>query len=214
MDRHVLQIAEDRASLVGSRDGPRPRRDPAFSGWPVTMERAATSGLGYFDAVALDESARGMGVHPEVLRRAMEYGDLTYLIAESSLAALPELSAQMTRKRNGEAARLGASIGAYAAASALVARFYSLRVQIGPEGQVTGVSDPKALERMEAFAAGRAGRDIALARSRGLEAGVAAYYCQVAREYEAGSTADRLEALQYYWQAGLYARLAAVLAQT
>jgi uncharacterized protein len=212
MDRHILEIAQDRAMLVASRQGPRLASDAPLSAWAVTMQRAAEANLAYFQAVALDETARAVGVHPDVLRSTMEYGDPTYLLAQASLVALPDLEKHVEGKVKTDAAVLGTSVGAYAAASAIVSKFYSLRVQVNRDGEVVGVADTGALDRLVASASARALRDIAGARAVGLDASIPSFYYLIAGEYASGDTDERLEALQCYWQASLYARIGALLA--
>ncbi len=212
LDRHLLQIAKDRAMLLGSREGVKPRSGEALKAWAVTMERSAAANLAYFQAVAIDETARSVGVHPDVLRGSTEYGDLTYLMAQASLTALPDMAQYMTGTTRYETAELGTSIGAYAAGSALVSKFCSLRVEVSPAGEVTGVADAAALDRLLLAAEARARRDVAAARRAGLEATVPTFYYLIAGEYASGTTEERLEALQCYWQASLYARIGPLLA--
>lgn len=213
LDRHLLRIAEDRAVLVASQKGAAARSEAPLRAWATTMERSASANLGYFQAVAIDETARTVGVHPDVLRHATEYGDLTYLMAQASLAALPDMAQHVGGTARYEAAVLGASVGAYAAGSALVSKFCSLQVQVSPTGEVTGIADAAALDRLLAAAQARALRDVSAARNAGLEATVPSFYYLIAAEYAAGDTDERLEALQCYWHASLYARLAPMLAK-
>jgi hypothetical protein len=49
-------------------------------------------------------------------------------------------------------------------------------------------------------------------RQAGLEATVPAFYYAVARWHAEGTVEQKLEALQAYWQASLYARLSVLLA--
>jgi hypothetical protein len=198
--------------LVASREGPKPRSKAPLTAWATTMQRSATANLAYFQAVAIDETARSVGVHPDVLRSATEYGDLTYLMAQASLTALPDVTPHLQGPVKYDAAVLGASIGAYAAGSALVSKFCSLQVEVSQAGEVTGVGDRAALDRLLVAAEARARRDVAAARRAGLEATVPAFYYLIAGEYASGDTDERLEALQCYWQASLYARVGPLLA--
>jgi len=211
LDRHVLEIAQDRARLLASREGPRLRSEDALTAWATTMERAASASLGYFDAVALDETAKSVGVHSDLLHSTMEYSDPTYLMAQASLGALPSLQDRLQGKGATDAATLGASVGAYAAAEALVAQFYSLRVQISANGEIGEVTDTAALDRLLTSSASQARQDIGAARVQGLEASIPTYYYLVAAEYVSGGTEEQLEALQCYWQASLYARIGALM---
>ncbi|MBM3476274.1 MAG: hypothetical protein FJX75_23625 [Armatimonadetes bacterium] len=213
LDRHILEIAQDRVRLVASRDGPKLQREAQLTAWASTMERAAGADLGYFRAVAIDEAARSVGVHPDLLRASIEYGDATYLLAQASLAALPDLAVSIQGKPRNDAAILGASVGAYAAGSALVTKFCSLQVEVNRNGEVVGIADPQALERLVKSAEARAVRDIAAAQAAGLEASLPTFYYLIAGQYAGGDTDERLEALQCYWQASLYARVGRLLAR-
>lgn len=214
LHRNVVGIARDRLLLTVPR-GPTARdtnltwdRLPA---WAETLERAAEANLSYFEAVCLDESARDLGLHPDVLRESMACQDLTYLMARSSLAALPSLRDGLAEARRADVATLGASMGAYAAASALIARFYSLRVQMDEQGNTVGVRDEAALDRMLDLAAGKARAAIASARSSGIEPVPPTYYYLVGRTYAEEDTLEKLEALQCFWYASLSARVAVLL---
>jgi hypothetical protein len=213
LDRHLLEIARDRIALVASRDGPKLKLEAQLTAWATTMERAAGADLGYFEAVAIDEAARDVGVHPDLLRASTEYGDPTYLLAQASLTALSDVTPSIPDKPRADAAILGTSIGAYAAGSALVTKFCSLRVEANRDGEVTGIADPQALDRLVKSADARALRDIAAAHDAGLEASVPTFYYLVAGQYAGGDTDERLEALQCYWQASLYARIGCLLAK-
>jgi len=207
----MLEIAQDRIMLVASREGPRLKREAQLTAWAMTMQRAAGADLGYFQAVAIDEAARSLGVHPDVLRASTEYGDATYLLAQASLAALPDLALSIQGKPKNDAAILGASIGAYAAGSALVTKFCSLRVEVDRNAEVVGIADKQALDRLVKSAEARALRDISAAHGAGLEASLPTFYYLVAGQYAAGDSDERLEALQCYWQASLYARIGQLL---
>jgi len=212
LDKNVLQIAEDRLRLTvagqSGKTAPVPDWD-RLTAWAETLERAAEASLSYFEAVCLDDSAREMGLHPDLLRESMACRDLTYLLARSSLQALPSLKEEAGDRA--DVAGLGASIGVYAAASALIAKFYSLRVQINDQGDVVGVEDEAGLDRMLALSDHSARAAIGAARARGAGPTLPTYYYLVGRTYAQGDTLEKLEALQCYWQAGLSARIAVLV---
>ena len=211
LDKNVLKIAEDRLRLTtaGHSTQTAALDWDGLTAWAQTLERAAEATLSYFEAVCLDESAREMGLHPDLLRESMACQDLTYLLARSSLQALPSLKEEAGDRA--DVASLGASIGAYAAASALIAKFYSLRVQMNDQGDVVGVEDEAGLDRMLDLSGQKARAAIGAARARRTGATLPTYYYLVGRTYAQGDTLEKLEALQCYWQAGLSARIAVLL---
>ncbi len=216
LHKNVLRIAEDRLLLAVAGHPTTKRDNPSWDRLPVwaeTLERAAEANLAYFEAVCLDESARSLGLHPDVLRESMACQDLTYLLARSSLAALPSFREGLAEPERADVATLGASMGAYAAASTLIAKFYSLRVEIDERGNTTGVENEAALERMLDLSGRKARAAIQSARSRRIEPVLPTYYYLVGRTYAEGDTLEKLEALQCFWHASLSARVAVLLAE-
>jgi uncharacterized protein len=214
LHQNVLRIAKDRLRLAVAAPPAPARREPTrdgLSAWAETLERAAEANLSYFETVCLDESARDQGLHPDVVRDWMACQDLTYLLARSSLAALPSLRDGLGEPERRDAATLGTSIGVYTAASALIAKFYSLRVEMDAQGNTTGVENEAALERMLEFAGREARASIEAARSRRAEPVLPTYYYLVGRTYAQGDTLEELEALQCFWHASLSARIAVLL---
>ena len=211
MRRHAPQIAEDRMLLLTGGD--QAQHPVEVGPWARTMERGATANLAYFEAVTLDDAARQQGIHPDTFRLMMEAQDLTYLMAQASMVALPDLEERLPYGHAPDLCALGASVGAYATASALVAKFYALGVRISEDGDLVGVRDEAALERMLTSSAARARSYVRLAEDAGVPTAVPAYYYLVAQRYADQGQLEKLEALQGYWQCSLYARLSVLIAE-
>ncbi|MGQ9730581.1 MAG: S16 family serine protease [Candidatus Zipacnadales bacterium] len=212
LDRHWLEAAYDRVMLRGSAKGRPLGRDDPLNAWAVTIHRTASANLVYLKAGLIEETARRLGLHPNRLRKAMEYGDPTYLCAQTGMEALPTLQGCITGKEETDAAMLGTAVMAYAASAMLATKLYSLQAQVDEEAQTIGLSDVKALDRLLTSAATQARTDITVAQRMDLEATIPTFYYLVAQEYAKGNVEERLEALQYYWQASLYAKIATLLA--
>lgn len=211
LERQSLALAKDRLDLAaGPRAGQR-LSAAAVSAWAATMHQAASASLSYFEAVAVDDAARRWGVHPDDLRNSLGYQDLDYLLATTSLAAVPTVQAKVAPGGAGDLATLGTAVGGYAGASALVAKFYSLRVRFDEQLNIVGVEDMEGLRRMLRQSAARARANIAAARAGGLSAALPTFYYEVGRAYAEGGVSEQLDALQCYWQASLYARIGCLL---
>lgn len=211
LERQSLALAQERLELAAEPPS-RQRFSPApLSAWAATTHQAASASLSYFEAIAVDDAARRWGVHPDDLRNALGYQDLGYLLATTSLAAVPTIQARAGAGRAGDLATLGTAVGDYAAASALVAKFYSLRAKFDGQLNIVGVEDMEGLRRMVRQSAARARANIAAARALGLSAALPTFYYEVGRAYAEGSVSEQLDALQCYWQASLYARIGCLL---
>jgi uncharacterized protein len=213
LDANILQIAEDRLGLAPRKRSRATVHADRVSAWAHTLERAAGASIAYFDAICLADSARQLSLHPDVLRDSMACQDLGYLLARSSLDALPSLQEELDNQGRADVATLGASIGAYATASALVAKFHSLRVQMDQQGNIVGVEDEAGLDRMLDLAARNARGAITEARKHGARGTVPIFYYAVGQSQAEGDTLGQLEALQYFWQASLSARLMTLVCQ-
>ena len=213
LNRHVLQAARDRLRLITPGAESSGGLSTDAIAWAHTMERAASANLAYFRSVSIEEMAKAMGLSVEAVTATMGSRDLTFVLAQASMTALPDLQDALPPGDAGDVAALGTSIGVYAQTSALIAKAYSLKLIIDERGDIRGVEDTASLDRLVEIAASSARANIAAAREAGLKTTVPSFYYIAARTYSDGSVDEKVEALQAYWQASLYARVGTLVEQ-
>jgi len=135
--------------------------------------------------------------------------DSSYLLSVAAVQGGEALASRLTNAEQQTALRLGNSVGNYAQSAALVAKYYSLDVELDENGNVATIGRERALADMLDLADQRAREAINMNGDDVPVMAVLAY--ETARLKRQGSPGDQIEALQNYWAATTLAHVQAYL---
>nr|WP_290668595.1 S16 family serine protease [Ardenticatena sp.] len=207
--QNLVQLARDSVE-IGFGYGGTPVEDPErVAAMEALFRRAAEANLRYFEATVVDEYADAYGVHPNQMRDLFMQIDSSYLLSVAALQGGEALAGQLTNAEQQTALRLGNSVGNYAQSAALVAKYYSLDVELDENGNVASIGRERALADMLDLADQRAREAINMNGDDVPVMAVLAY--ETARLKRQGSPSEQIEALQNYWAATTLAHVQAYL---
>lgn len=211
MADHALQLAED-SMEIGIGYGSLPAPDEAkVKSMSELLRKAAEANINYFDAVVLDDVARNVGAHPDLVRAQFAGQDFDYMFAISTLNALPAIQEKAGPGAAGLYATLGAALSSYTLSSTLISKYYSLGGQIDDNGNLVGVSNERAMIDMLDFAERHARENIALATSLGIEPVQPVVHYESGKIDREGSLEDKFGALQSFWTASMQGQILGTL---
>ena len=208
---HALQLAEDSIEMgMGYGSLPAPPEDRVRS-MSELLRKAAEANLNYFDTVVLDDVARNVGAHPDLIRSQFAGSDFDYMFAISSLNALPTIQEKAGPGEAGLYATLGAALNSYTLSSTLVAKYYSLGAQIDEDGNLVGVSNEREMIDMLDFAERRSRETIAVATNLEIEPVQPVIYYEAGKIDREGSLDDKFSALKNFWTSSMQGQILATL---
>lgn len=176
-----------------------------------TLRRAADSNLALFDSIIVDEYARQLGLHPDVLKNMLMSKETGYLMAIASRQGISVLKDEVGQGQPEAALIFGQSQNVYALSASLLAKHYSLGAQVDQDLNVTSFQREKALGEMLDFADQRARE---LINAAGEDSSIAAlYYYELGRSLRQGDAQAQLDALGYYWQSAILAQAGGYLSK-
>jgi len=166
--------------------------------------QSASANLGYFESLI----AQREGVSVETVQEQFGLIDQSYI----TVAVLRKIAADAEGLNLPEESkaylRLAASISCYNLSSLLIAKYYSLGVELDQNGQVIGFRNQIALNEMLDFAERRARDSIALSERNGSNPVLQIAEYEGAELLQRGDPNDQLTALWRFWNASSEAELA------
>ena len=177
------------------------------------MRLAARANLGYVERAIVWPMARRHGVSPWGLNRDLMARDYQYLLAVTCIEAAEEVQDMLPRGVHREASLLGGSMGSFAFAGMVVAKYYSLGARFDAQGRISEVANRAGLGFMLRSAHRRLRHGIIRARSLGITPVIPIFHLRVADELAADQNdlSARIVALSEYWLGTTFARLMNIL---
>ncbi|HSD86022.1 MAG TPA: hypothetical protein VLB44_00855, partial [Kofleriaceae bacterium] len=187
----------------------------------TSFSSAGAAGLNYFDTLLVQPFAEGAKISEDDARQRIALAEPDYLVAlMASRLGNAEGLVKELKDRWGESSlawglfSLAGSELAYFHAAELIAKYYSLEIKKGEDGDITGVEHEKAfatmLESAERNARANAHAAKIATGNIPVQAKLAYELAMVERD---GSTADKLEALSQYWASSAFSQTAVMLAR-
>ncbi len=211
MAADAYAYVEDVLDLAGRVEGrPTPQSMP-LDATADFFRRAAQANLNQFEKLVVNELANGAGVTFARAQDAMLSKDEDYLLA---WGAGKFSRAQMFSEFEGDnlfLARLALAIRTYTLSSALIAKHYSLGVEMDEDGVITNVKLDAPLKYMLDFAEDQTRRNIQLLRNADVDPSDIVFDYIASGRMGSGDEAEQLYALQGYWEANTVARTLAYL---
>lgn len=215
---YFMQMAAIQYDVVGDilEMSGRIEGRPAPEGMPLAetadlFSRAAKANLNQFERMVIGSAADSAGVTSARAKNAMLSTDEDYLIVWwASQFSREQLFRDFTGQ-NLELARLGLAIRSYTTSSALLAKHYSLIAEYDEDGFLVNVKRDGPMKYMLDFAEDQTRRNIRMLRDAGVDASDVAFDFIAAGALRSGDEADRLYALEWYWEANTVSRTLAYL---
>jgi hypothetical protein len=176
--------------------------------------RAAEANHNVFETLAIEDTAKKLGISPTLIQRLMYDKEENYsLVRANSKITLPLLAAQLGPDSTAyQYAKLGTAIQAYVLSSSLVATHCSLDIEFEDFYPVSLKRDLPMINMLE-LAEDQSRRSVNLLAKHGIEARwpIASYGIGRSHRFSA-ELSDRLYALENYWEAHVTSRAIAFLA--
>jgi len=202
---------EDVLELAGRIEGrPIPKSMP-LEETADFFRRAAQANINQFEKMVVDQAAVGAGVTFARAKDAMLGKDEDYLLAWGAGQISQAQLFQELEEDQRALAQLALAIHTYTLSSGLVAKHYSLGVEIDREGLVTNVKRDAALKYMLDFAEDQTRRNIQLLRSADIDPSDIVFDYISAGTMRSGDEGEQLQSLFWYWEANTVARTLAYL---
>ena len=161
--------------------------------------------------MVIDGYAQQFGVHPTVMQGVFAKVDMNYVFVYSSLGNIADIQTKAGPGVPSALAALGGALNSYVLSSGLVAKYYSLGVQIDKDGNTTGVSNERNMINMLDFADKRAKESIGLAVSLNTDPVQSVLYYDQAKIEREGDISAKFSALTDFWRAAMQAQAMAML---
>jgi uncharacterized protein len=208
---HSVELAKDAIDIgwgFGSAPAPSDEKVQALA---ELFRRAAEANLNYFDSIVIEQIAQGAGVHADVVKQRFMSVDFDYMFAISAMRNINSLKARAITATSQQHAVMGGALNSYVLSSGLVAKYYSIGVQVDKDGNITGVQNDRGLINMLDFAERRAQAYIGLAAAVGADPVHPVIYYEDGKARREGDFMSKFSALTDYWTAVMTAQAAATL---
>jgi hypothetical protein len=212
-----VQTAQETLSLQAPGRGQR-LDEREVAGFTNTLNTAAVAGIKAFEALTIQPIADSGATPFEMAAKDFQSRDASYFLALAALGSMDGLIEAMENQQNAVYARLGASQTAYLIASTLISKYYSLKASYDPELEALGIRSPvefenqRGLINMLDLAERNARGTIAMAEGVGNDLTQQILMYEQAKLLREGTPADKVDALQLFWNASLESRLMTIFA--
>lgn len=167
-----------------------------------TVRHAADANLAVIDAY-IEVLAQQAGASVGETRSFLLFKDADLRTATGADASTDYLRGAITEEPQASIAVLGSSLAAWSQSAVVIAKYYSLGVELDEGFNLTGFSRERSLSDMLDLADERAQELIKLVEAE--EPVNALYYHENARSYREGTQFDKITALSYNWRAAILA---------
>jgi len=203
-----LKLANDYLDMADNLSGNRIPKDAPWRDASRYLNHAADANTAVFDALIVDENAKGKQMTAAEYRLELMGKDKNYAMLQSFKENVyPNLQ---TYFEDGDAygyALLASSMYTHTRAAGLIAKYYALNVELDDSGTVVKMSGERTLAQWLTFAEDQSRRQIGLLQSHGIDATPCAQMHDVARIKARRDITERLESLEEFWAADLHAQL-------
>jgi hypothetical protein len=203
-----MKLARDYLELADRYEG-----TPIPQGAPVNdlasfFLRSTDAGLSMVHELEVKKVAKRYNLTNNVAVAELSLRDPQFALAQISVnQIIPNLQQYFGNGKQYEYARLSASIALHTRAAMLVAKYYSLGIELDENYQLVGLKRERALEDWLDDSKDQARRAIAELGRAGIDQTTCLQIYSVARIYEGRELNDRIESLEYYFMTNVMAQV-------
>lgn len=202
---------QDVLELAGHVEGrPTPESMP-LEATADFFRRAAQANLNQFEKMVVNQAAESAGITFTRAKDVLLGKDEDYLLAWGASQFSQEQMFQEFEGDDLSLVRLALAIRTYSLSSGLIAKHYSLGVEMDEDGWVTNVKLDAPLKYMLDFAEDQTRRNIQLLRSADVDPSDVVFDYISAGTMRSGDESEQLKSLRWYWEANTVARTLAYL---
>jgi hypothetical protein len=214
--QYFLELCEDALEITDKLDGPQLAKSEVIEYWSDKMSEATNANLKYFDALIINDAAKGQNVAKEMMQAAYIENESSYMLSLLSNNLIRNIKNTNDLKINDplhkQAALLGASIFGYIYSSSIINNYYSLGATYDYENQtLKSITRRPALYSMLDNSTEIAKENISGAQNNSLKPHLSIFHYRNGRILHEGSIEEKLEALQEFWLASIYSKIASEL---
>lgn len=207
-----IQLSHDALELGKAHEGPAYPQDAPVQATADFFQHAADANLNVLNASIIDQVAESLDIRPEALQAGLMDNDIRYALVRTIVDRVtPALVAKLEGKPAAHFTRLAAAMYSYSGAAALIAKYGSLDVEL-KDFEVVAVPKEKTLQNMLDTAEEQARRSIHRLSAVGVDPSCAVMGYELARLQRDRDAAERLTALDTYWNLYIQAQMMAKLA--
>ncbi|QDU41579.1 Lon protease [Symmachiella dynata] len=203
-----MKLARDYLELADSYEG-----TPIPEGAPVNelskfFLRSTEAGLSMVNELEVKKVAKKYKLNNDAAIAALSLSDPAYAMAQLGMKQIiPSLPKYFGEGKQLEYARLAAAIGLHTRAAMLIAKYYSLGVELDDNYNFVRLKRERALEDWLDDSKDQAQRAITGLGDAGIDQTTCLQIFSIARIYEGRSATDRIEALGYYFTTNVLAQV-------
>ena len=168
------------------------------------VRHAADANLALFDAVVLNELAEEAGISTRRAQNRMMEMNEDYADAMYARAGVRILGNDVWEEPERSEMIYGCSLTSWANSATLLAKYYGLAAIKDREDNIVGFRNERALNNMIDLSTRRAGESILLINDE--TSIIPLSYAEVGKYWQHGTPEEQVLALNYQWQATLYAQ--------
>lgn len=207
----VVDAAEDQVDFGLGMGKAKPVSKDKVTRMSEALRRAAKANLDYFDSIVLRDIAERKGVSLDVMREAIASIDTDYVFAWSALNSAETLKRKLGSSDAQSIAVLGNAMESFNITSQLVAKYYSLNVDLDENYNIVGVKQEKAMINMLDLGEQTALENINAATKAGASPVLAMLDYEAGKILRESDTENKISALGDFWSAGMQAKILTVL---
>lgn len=169
---------------------------------------SADAGMAMVNALEVNKLAQRYSATQEVAQAELSLRDPMYAIGNlTTRRILPALPAYFGEGDQLKYAQLAAARSLYCRSAMLVAKYYSLGVELNDNYEITGIARERTLNDWLADSEDQATRCISALHQAGIDPTTCVQILSVARLYRGRDMHDRVESLEYYFGSTITAQL-------
>lgn len=210
-----MKLATDYLELAAQYQGTPLPAQPPLVRTADFYRRGAEANMTLVEQLSLLPAAKENEIPVDVARAVLPMGDAYYGIANVGLTrVLPRLSQYLGEGEQLDYVRLAGGMYLQSVTATLVAKYYSIGVEIGNDLMITSIKRPQALDDWIAISRRQTETSIQSLLQRNVQVATCLqlYWLARARERKTEPN-DRFEALQSYFYANLMAQMLGQLAR-
>jgi hypothetical protein len=212
-EQHILcwahmRLARDLLELADGYQGtPIPDNAPVIELARFFLQ-AADAGLSMVNELEVKRVAQIYNLSNDRAVAELSLRDPQYALARMGISRIvPNLPTYFGEGKQLEYATLAAAVTMHTRASMLIAKYYSLGIEMDSDYNLVGLKNERALGEWLGDSKEQAQRAIAELDRRAVDPTTCLQVYSIARIYEGRGVVDRIEALEYYFEANVIAQV-------
>jgi predicted S18 family serine protease len=208
---YVVDAAEDQVDFGMGMGKAKPVSKDKVTRMSEALRRAAKANLDYFDSIVLRDIAEEKGVSLDIMRGRLASIDTDYVYAWSAWNSAETLKRKLGSSDAEAIAVLGNAMESFNLTSQLIAKYYSLGVELDDNYNIVGISQEKAMINMLDLGEQTALENINAASKAGATPVLAMLDYEAGKTLREGTVGNKISALGDFWNAGMAAKVLTVL---